>query len=203
MIHINWSPLPHLGPIPINWYGLTFLLAFLIGARLVMRWARRCGIPQKWVEGLLAWIFVGLLTGARLYFIVQNDLESYITEPWRILAVWEGGLAFFAGLLAQSLHRIYCRRFGLPFSTITDLFAPVIPFVSIYPTSRREKHIECVLLGGRFLIKKVATAFFGTARALAPVHDQSLLHRKILWQRSRGVLLCSVPILAALSHPLD
>lgn len=128
MIHINWNPLPHLGPVPINWYGLTFVLAFLIGARLVIRWAPRHRIPQKSVEGLLAWVFVGVLTGARLYFVVQNDLESYITEPWRILAVWEGGLAFFGGLFGAILAAyLYCRRIGLRFSTAADLFAPAIP----------------------------------------------------------------------------
>jgi len=128
VIHINWNPLPHLGPIPINWYGLTFLLAFLIGARLVIRWAPRYRIPQKSVEGLLAWVVVGVLTGARLYFVLQNDLESYIKEPWRILAVWEGGLAFFGGLFGAIIASyLYCRRFGLPFLTATDLFAPAIP----------------------------------------------------------------------------
>jgi hypothetical protein len=34
VIHINWNPLPHLGAIPVKWYGLTFLLGFLIAARL-------------------------------------------------------------------------------------------------------------------------------------------------------------------------
>lgn len=128
MIHINWDPLPHLGPVPINWYGLTFLLAFLIGARLVIRWAPRYRIPQKSVEGLLAWVFIGVLAGARLYFVVQDDLYSYVTEPWRILAVWEGGLAFFGGLFgAITAAYLYCRRIGLPFSNAADLFAPAVP----------------------------------------------------------------------------
>lgn len=61
MIYIDWNPLPHLGPIPINWYGLTFLIGFLVGAGLVFRWALRYGIPQKSVEGVLTWIIIGVL----------------------------------------------------------------------------------------------------------------------------------------------
>ncbi len=128
MIRINWNPLPYLGPIPINWYGLTFLLGFLIGSWLVIRWAPRYRIPQKSAEGLLAWVFVGVLAGARLYFVVQNDFYSYAAEPWRILAVWGGRRAFFGGLFGAILAAyLYCRRIGLRFSTAADLFAPAIP----------------------------------------------------------------------------
>jgi len=30
MIEINWNPLPYLGLIPINWYGLNFLLYLIL-----------------------------------------------------------------------------------------------------------------------------------------------------------------------------
>ena len=33
MIEINWDPIPHLGPLPINWYGLTFLIGLIVGWR--------------------------------------------------------------------------------------------------------------------------------------------------------------------------
>lgn len=39
MIRINWNPLPHLGPVPINWYGLNWILAFVVGFLLVRRWS--------------------------------------------------------------------------------------------------------------------------------------------------------------------
>lgn len=35
MITIGWNPVVHVGPIPINWYGLTWALGFLIGGALV------------------------------------------------------------------------------------------------------------------------------------------------------------------------
>ncbi|HJT70822.1 MAG TPA: prolipoprotein diacylglyceryl transferase [Terriglobales bacterium] len=128
MIEINWNPLPHLGPIPINWYGFTFLLGFLIAARLVIKWAPQYSVPQQTVEGLLIWVFAGVLVGARLYYVAQNDLNSYLAEPWRVLAVWEGGLAFFGGLFGATLAAyVYCRRTGLRFLTAADLFAPAIP----------------------------------------------------------------------------
>ena len=127
-VEINWNPVGHLGPIPINWYGLTMALGFLIGGYLVWRWAPKYEVPREKLDGLLLWIVLGSVIGARLYYVVQNEFSSYLQEPWRILAVWEGGLAFFGGLLGGTLAAyLYARRQGLRFSRVADLFAPAIP----------------------------------------------------------------------------
>jgi phosphatidylglycerol---prolipoprotein diacylglyceryl transferase len=128
MIHINWNPVGHMGPIPINWYGLGWAAAFLVGWMLTRRWAARGRIAASVVEDVLIWVMVGSLVGARLYFVVQNDPAEYLRQPWRIFAIWEGGLAFFGGLFGGILAAwLYTRRGGLPFAQIADLFAPAIP----------------------------------------------------------------------------
>ena len=127
-VEINWNPIGHLGPIPINWYGLTMAVGFLVGAYLVWRWAPKYEVPREKLDGLLLWIVLGSVIGARIYYVVQNDFSSYLQEPWRILAVWEGGLAFFGGLLGATLAAyLDARRQGLAFSRLADLFAPAIP----------------------------------------------------------------------------
>src|SRR6266853_1451682 len=110
MIHINWDPTPYLGPIPINWYGLNFLVAFVLSGLLVRKWAPRWGFSKAEIESLLAWILAGTIIGARLYFVVQNDFVDYLTHPWRIVALWEGGLAFFGALAVGLMAWITARR---------------------------------------------------------------------------------------------
>ena len=128
MIEINWNPISHLGPVPVNWYGITLMLGFLVGGYLTWRRAPESGVPRAKIEALLLWILIGTVVGARLYFLVQNDFGAYLAEPWRMLAVWEGGLAFFGGLAGGTLAAfLYTRREGLPFLRVADLFAPAIP----------------------------------------------------------------------------
>ena len=110
MIHINWDPTPYFGPIPINWYGLNFVLAFVVAGLLVRKWAPRWGFSKAQIESLLASILIGIVIGARLYFVVQNDFAGYLIHPWRIAALWEGGLAFFGGLAGGILAAyLYAR----------------------------------------------------------------------------------------------
>ena len=100
----------------------------LVGGYLVWRWAPRYDVPRAKIEGLMMWILVGTVIGARLYFLVQNDFGSYLAEPWRMLAVWEGGLAFFGGLFGGiAAAFLYTSREGLQFPRVADLFAPAIP----------------------------------------------------------------------------
>lgn len=128
MIEINWNPVPYLGPLPINWYGITMALGFLVAGYLAWRAAPRYNVPREKIESLMIWLVVGTIVGARVYFLVQNDFGSYLREPWRMLAVWEGGLAFFGGLFGATLAAfLYTLKEGLSFPRVADLFAPFIP----------------------------------------------------------------------------
>src|SRR6266853_320292 len=128
MIRVNWDPTPYLGPIPIKWYGLNFLVAFVLSGFLVRQWAPRWGFSKIQIESLLASLLVGTIIGARIYFVVQNDFGDYLSHPWRIAALWEGGLAFFGGLAGGILAAyLYARRHGLSFLRLGDLFAPAMP----------------------------------------------------------------------------
>jgi phosphatidylglycerol:prolipoprotein diacylglycerol transferase len=128
MIELNWNPMPYLGPILINWYGITMALGFLVAGYLAWRSAPRYNVPREKVESLMIWLIVGVVVGARVYFLVQNDFASYLSEPWRMLAVWEGGLAFFGGLFGAILAAfLFTLKEKLSFARVADLFAPFIP----------------------------------------------------------------------------
>jgi hypothetical protein len=95
VISIDWNPMPYLGPVPINWYGITFAIAVFTVRSLVILWAPKSGFSKDSMDRVVLWILVGAVAGARSYYFVQNDFLSYLTHPWRMLALWEGGLAFF------------------------------------------------------------------------------------------------------------
>jgi phosphatidylglycerol:prolipoprotein diacylglycerol transferase len=101
VITMPLDPVLHLGPIPLHWYGLGYAIAFLVGLRLITPFLERRGISSKTTSDLVWWnIGVGLV-GARLYYVIQQpDLSLYLRNPVRIIAVWEGGMAFFGAIIA-------------------------------------------------------------------------------------------------------
>jgi phosphatidylglycerol---prolipoprotein diacylglyceryl transferase len=95
------DPALQIGPIPLHWYGLGYAIAFLVGVRLITPFLQRRGIPPQTTSELVWWNIGAGLLGARLYFDIQQpDLSVFVREPIRIIAVWEGGMAFFGALIA-------------------------------------------------------------------------------------------------------
>lgn len=106
-------------------------LGFVVGWLLVRQWASVFDIPREKIDGLLIWIILGTVIGARLYYVVQNEPGNYLLQPWRMAAIWEGGLAYFGGLFGAILAAfIYTKRERLSFARVADLFAPAIPIGS-------------------------------------------------------------------------
>jgi phosphatidylglycerol---prolipoprotein diacylglyceryl transferase len=131
MIRIDWNPVAYLGPVPFNWYGLGWAAAFLAGRWLALRWAPNYNLPRDRVEGVLVWILLGAMIGARLYYVAQNEPGFYLSHPWHIVAIWEGGLAFFGGLFgAIAAAYMFALRTQLNFGRLADLFAPAIPIAA-------------------------------------------------------------------------
>jgi phosphatidylglycerol:prolipoprotein diacylglycerol transferase len=81
----------------IHSYGLMLAVAFIIGicgARKALR--DEGGNPDQIVD-LGIWILIGAVVGARLAY-VATEYRYFITNPWEILKINSGGLAFHGGL---------------------------------------------------------------------------------------------------------
>src|SRR5207253_2917633 len=72
------------------------------------------------------WAIIAGLVGARIYEVIFN-WDYYGQHPWKIPAVWEGGLAIHGGLIAGILTGLWvARREGLPIRRSLDIVAPSI-----------------------------------------------------------------------------
>lgn len=115
-----------IGPIVIRWYGLLIATAVLIGTVLAQREARRRGEDPEQLMNVAVIAIIAALVGARLYYVLFN-WNYYGLNPWKIVAVWEGGLAIHGGLLVGiSVGGIWAWRRNLPTLVYLDIAAPVI-----------------------------------------------------------------------------
>jgi phosphatidylglycerol---prolipoprotein diacylglyceryl transferase len=102
VIRIDIDPVIHLGSLSVHWYGVMYAVAFLVAFRFgVLPHVVPRGLDRALAERLLVWTIVFGLLGARLYYVVQQpNLGDYLRDPVRIIAVWEGGMAFFGAIIA-------------------------------------------------------------------------------------------------------
>jgi phosphatidylglycerol:prolipoprotein diacylglycerol transferase len=126
-IRIGIDPvLVHLGPLAVRWYGLGYVAGIYAGARVAMPYARRRGVTDEQIWTALAWGIVAGLIGGRLFYVVQNDFGSFLREPWRIPAVWQGGMAFYGAIFAVAAVIVYLARVrGYPLWTLGQAFGRI------------------------------------------------------------------------------
>ena len=131
------------GFINVRWYGVIIVVAALAGAWLSSKVAERRGEnPNHVWDALFVALIVGLI-GARLYHVVSSPVNStvnfqfYLDNPWitvnlfgfslyfpRVLAIWEGGLGIYGGILGGTLGLIgYLRWHHLPIPRWLDIGA--------------------------------------------------------------------------------
>lgn len=119
-----------LGPLQFRWYGLMYVIGFLVSYFIIRNEVRRRHLPleNEAVADLIFCLALGVVAGGRLGYVLFYDLGAYIAHPLRIFAIWQGGMSFHGGLIGVSLAGLwYARRFEMPYLQLMDLAAFATP----------------------------------------------------------------------------
>jgi len=146
----------HLGPLPIRWYAMAYIVGLLLAWGGIV-WALRrtrlwagppfAGKPpatEDQIGDLLVWATFGVILGGRLGWdliygtilcsvspyagFCQGYPQVFLTNPVKIVAAWEGGMSFHGGLLGVVVAVwLFCRRHKLKLLQVSDLVAAFVP----------------------------------------------------------------------------
>ncbi len=121
-----------LGALRIHWYGLLVAVGMLAGTYIAAQeFKRRGGDPGVVWDGAL-WVILLGLVGARLYHVFSSPNDGsqggwayYSRNPLQIVAIWQGGLGIYGGLVGGALGvLLVCLRRRLRFLCLADSVAP-------------------------------------------------------------------------------
>ena len=124
LIEIDIDPvILRLGPLALRWYSLMIMIGVMAGVWLSARFAEKRGISADDVYSAAFWIVGGGILGARLAHVIDR-WDYYAAEPAKILAIYEGGLAIWGGMVAGGIGGwFYTRRYNVPFWRFADSVA--------------------------------------------------------------------------------
>jgi phosphatidylglycerol:prolipoprotein diacylglycerol transferase len=121
---------PHWGNFGLRYYGLGFVLGFLAGGWLLMRYARagRSQLPADKVADLIIANVVGVMLGGRLGSFLLYHPEQLIHDPLSFFRVWEGGMASHGGFIGVAIALWwFARAEKIPFLHLGDLITSAAP----------------------------------------------------------------------------
>jgi phosphatidylglycerol:prolipoprotein diacylglycerol transferase len=125
LIKIGIDPvLVTIGGLKIHWYGIMIALGLYAGIQVALRDAARRGLNRDQLMNVALLAAVLGIAGGRLYYVVQNNPSFFLHHPVQIIAVWQGGMAFFGamfgGLVAVAIS---AWRWRIPFWSLLDVGA--------------------------------------------------------------------------------
>ena len=172
--------------IGVHWYGLMYLLGFVLFVMLG-RWRIRRGNPAGWqtseMDDLLFYGVLGVILGGRLGYMLFYKFDYYLANPAEVLMVWKGGMAFHGGFIGVlAAMALFARKTGRTFFQVTDFIAPLVPLG--LAAGRIGNFINGELWG------RVSDASMPLAMIFPQAHDGLPRHPSQLYQFAlEGVLL--------------
>lgn len=112
-----------IGSYEIHWYGIIiafgFALAVLYGGRMAYKW-------KMSLDGMTDVLIWGTLFGivcARAYYVIF-EWDYYSVHPNEIIAIWNGGIAIYGGIIGALIGGyIGCKTGKIDFRNLLDLGA--------------------------------------------------------------------------------
>ncbi|TMD39184.1 MAG: prolipoprotein diacylglyceryl transferase [Chloroflexi bacterium] len=125
LIKIGIDPvLVTIGGLKIHWYGIMIALGLYAGIQVALADAPRRGISRDQLMNVALLAAVLGILGGRLYYVVQNNPSFYLHHPVEIIAVWQGGMAFFGAMFGGALALIISAwRWRIPVWSLLDVGA--------------------------------------------------------------------------------
>ncbi len=114
----------------LRWYSTMYLLGFIFCYSMCRYWIRKGKIMLTPIllDTLIAWLILGMITGARLAYVFIYNWDAYKNAPADLFRVWEGGLSFHGGIVGVVLAIfLFCRKYGIQFWHLADRLSFTVP----------------------------------------------------------------------------
>lgn len=114
----------------IRYYGLAYVLAFLIAALLLhLYWRReRSFISPKIQTDLMTALVIGVLVGGRLGYFLLYAPATLVHQPLALFRIWDGGMASHGGFIGVALALAWVvRKHHLRWRPTADVLVTLAP----------------------------------------------------------------------------
>jgi phosphatidylglycerol---prolipoprotein diacylglyceryl transferase len=119
-----------IGVIKVRWYGLMYVIGFVLGWWLARMRAASGTSPLRpsQVDDLVFYAMLGVIVGGRLGYCLVYGWDNLTSDPLYIFKITEGGMSFHGGLVGVlAALWLYGRKLGIRFFDVADFFAPLVP----------------------------------------------------------------------------
>ncbi|HJA72762.1 MAG TPA: prolipoprotein diacylglyceryl transferase [Candidatus Limosilactobacillus faecipullorum] len=114
------------GPLTVHWYGVIIATGVILALLLSIREGKRQGIDEDAFYDFLLYALPVAIICARIYYVIFQ-WSYYSIHPDEIIAIWDGGIAIYGGLLGGVAVLLwYCQRHLISPWQFLDVVSPTV-----------------------------------------------------------------------------
>ena len=164
------------GFLVIRWYSLAYIFGILIGwwlgKRIILKRFRNLNFNIKEFDNLITYIIISMLLGGRIGYVLFYNFGYYLSNPFDILKIWEGGMSFHGALIGIILGTYwFSLKKNIPTFFLLDIVSFVAPIGIFF--GRVANFINGELVG------KTTDVFWGV---IFPSIDNNIRHPSQLYE---------------------
>lgn len=120
----------------LRWYAVSYILGFIFALKLMKFFAVRNAfwaldnppISADQADSFLTYLILGVIIGGRLGYVFFYNINYYALNPFAILRIWDGGMAFHGGFIGVIVAvLLFCWLNNLLLWSTADLIAVSTP----------------------------------------------------------------------------
>lgn len=115
-----------LGIVQVRWYGLMYVVGFLIAGLLLKKLVRShfLKVTEDKIDTLVTTMIICMFIGARTFYVFIYNWDYYSEHLVDLLAVWKGGLSFHGALVGLIVGGvIFARQNKISWMQVMDSVA--------------------------------------------------------------------------------
>jgi phosphatidylglycerol:prolipoprotein diacylglycerol transferase len=95
----------NIGFFEVRWYSLAYIFGILVGwwiAKKIINFKiqnQTLKFDNKIFDDLISYIIISMIVGGRFGYVIFYNLSYYLTNPFDILKIWQGGMSFHGALI--------------------------------------------------------------------------------------------------------
>ena len=134
-----------IGPLSVHWYGVMYACAFIVGLWIFRRLQRyrNLQLSEQQIDSMFLSLFLGVLIGGRLGYVLFYGDALYFSDPLEILRVWHGGMASHGGFIGVLIAMIiFTRRTRISFLSLCDVLTVPIALGLAFGRDRKSTRLN-------------------------------------------------------------
>ena len=112
----------------IRWYSLSYIAGLIFGWYFAKNKLIKDSTQKEYFDDYITYLIISIILGGRLGYVIIYDPIYFISNPFEIIKIWQGGMSFHGALIGIIIStHFFCKNKKQNIFSYLDLVAVCSP----------------------------------------------------------------------------